>query len=64
MKPPLDDDPGFRYGFEIMATLPLTQGVPAVPNDTTMTLLVLHHIVGILGISTCSFHPNLETYIL
>ena len=30
-----DDDPGFRHGFEAEASLPLTQGAPAVSHNTT-----------------------------
>ena len=30
-----DDDPGFRHGFGAEASLPLTQGVPAVSHNTT-----------------------------
>ena len=30
-----DDDPGFRHGFRAEASLPLTQGTPAVSHNTT-----------------------------
>ena len=30
-----DDDPGFRHGFGAEASLPLTQGAPAVSHNTT-----------------------------
>ena len=30
-----DDDPGFKYAFEAEASLPLTQGAPAVSHNTT-----------------------------
>ena len=30
-----DDDPGFRHGFGTEASLPLTQGAPAVSHNTT-----------------------------
>ena len=30
-----DDDPGFKHGFRTEASLPLTQGAPAVSHNTT-----------------------------
>ena len=35
IKPPSDDDSGFRHSFRAEASLPLAQSAPAVSHDNT-----------------------------
>ena len=47
-----DDDPGFKYGFWAEASLPVTQGAPAVSHNTTRLIWM------VFALYECHIHSD------